>query len=898
MVCAAVLSAGLAISSLPAGALAVHAEENTQVQEVTAETGTAGTDKAGVESAEPQPSAAPEANAEETAPVEAEPAAETAPADQEVAAEPVTETTPVVVEGASATPSTDTASAAETETTADVETATETEQQAAASLPAPDETPADDVVTSAPVATEAPEIEVSADKAADAALSEAAPEETVESEALAENTEVAAEAQTPGEPTALTELATKAEAVAAKEQAGETQENSAADEAATSKDSASEKAAEESVSENNTADMEDSTPAAEAGSTDTEEMASEEDAAENSSDAEEEVSPALALRMLAVSADAAAGALGENVDSSSQGSGETVHINYDGTIHSIGKEDENTKLPEIILYCMNNMLHWPHSTLTITAPDYKQVDAQKVNLSSDLQEQIKILLYAGYPDVDNDSGLFKIVDQEKPLDIDDYNKLLDAPEWIRKKFPDTIGSTIFSYNDFKEQGENYNKLSEFMQKVYKPHDSQTPSESYADIFATPFYKAVQVLLNTNNPLVDYAISNGNPFENFNKSRKSIYQSISNVIWFLMKQNNIPNNNIEALPKGVNENESKTLEEKLYEYSQDKNNAKKILTSQSINTNVTITGESSFKKTVDNLWKTGPLRLNASVNKTFTLNLPNGVFVEGGGTEIKPGTDFFLVTNTEPSTETTITANANVILMDGDLKIYTPASENSTASDNKGFQNMIGALIRKTQLSAAITLLYEPKSTEEPKNPTQGDNNTPSDENPSGPNEETPATPTDPSTPETPPAEDTDPGTPDNTTDNKNTEPTDPVTNNTTESSDPVETNTTPGTDPVVTNNTHSSDPVVTRTTVGSTPTATNTTTAAEPAVISAAAVSAPVVTDTTTATAPQIVSTPVSNGEPIVTGDESQMGLYLTLFAAAAAGLAVWFAGKHKKNFR
>ena len=68
MVCAAVLSAGLAISSLPAGALAVHAEENTQVQEVTAETGTAGTDNTGVESAEPQPSAeqeASEANAAE-----------------------------------------------------------------------------------------------------------------------------------------------------------------------------------------------------------------------------------------------------------------------------------------------------------------------------------------------------------------------------------------------------------------------------------------------------------------------------------------------------------------------------------------------------------------------------------------------------------------------------------------------------------------------------------------------------------------------------------------------------------------------------------------------------------------------------------------------------------------
>ena len=38
-------------------------------------------------------------------------------------------------------------------------------------------------------------------------------------------------------------------------------------------------------------------------------MASEEDAAENSTVAEEETSPALALRMLAVSADSAAGAL-------------------------------------------------------------------------------------------------------------------------------------------------------------------------------------------------------------------------------------------------------------------------------------------------------------------------------------------------------------------------------------------------------------------------------------------------------------------------------------------------------------------------------------------------------------------------------------------------------------
>ena len=502
MVCAAVLSAGLAISSLPAGALAVHAEENTQVQEVTAETGTAGTDNAGVESAEPQPSAAPEASAEETAPVEAEPAAETAPADQEVAAEPaaetapsdqevaaepVTDTAPVVAEEASVTPAADTAPATETETTAEVETATEAEQQAAVSLPAPDETPADDVVASAPVATEAPEIEVSADKAAGAALSEAAPEETVESEALAENTEAAAEAQTPGEPTALTELATKAEAVAAKEQAGETQETAAVDEAATSEDSASEKTAEESVSENNTADMEDSTLAAEAGST--EETVSEEDAAENSTDAEEEASPALALRMLAVSADAAAGTLEKKVDSGSQGSGETVKIDYDEntTLHSVKVNGQ-----DMVVFCMNNDLNWPHDTSTFRAPaNYKQVGT---GLTEEQENQLTKLLYAGYPY--NGFSLFQIVDQSESLNEDDFDKLLVPPAWIRSDFPD-LGETQFTYKNVADGEENATKIKNFVIAAgnYFSNGHTSSGHSYAQITATSFWRAASVIVN-------------------------------------------------------------------------------------------------------------------------------------------------------------------------------------------------------------------------------------------------------------------------------------------------------------------------------------------------------------------------------------------------------------------
>ena len=889
MVCAAVLSAGLAISSLPAGALAVHAEENTQVQEVTAETGTAGTDNAGEESAEPQPSAAPEANAAENAPVEAEPAAKTAPADQEVeaepavetapadqavAAEPVTETAPVVVEGASATPSTDTAFAAETGTTAEVETAAETEQQAAASLPAPDEMPADDVVASAPVATEALEIEVSADKAADAALSEAAPEEGVGSEALAENAEAAAEAQTPGEPTALTELATKAEAVAAKEQAGETQGNSAADEAATSKDSASEKAAEESVSENNTADMEDSTPAAEAGST--EETVSEEDAAENSTDTEEEASPALALRMFAVSADAAAGALEENVDSSSQGSGETVKIRFDEIVHSVKINGQ-----DMVVFCMNSDLHWPHDTPTFQAPaNYKPVDT---GLTDEQENQLTTLLYAGYPY--NGFSLFQIVDQSEPLSEDDFDKLLVPPAWIRSDFPD-LGETQFTYKNVAPNKENANKLDDFLANAYTYYKNGVTASGHThdDIIATTFWRAASVIKNYgyNNALNAYKHVFGNSKDMVTKDQA--YDNTRDAVWYLMKEFGVPKNNNSHVPG------SDTLAEQLYNtaISGNANVLKAAPTSDQIN----VTGDNKFVyDATTKLWKTGTLTLAAPVMHDFALSLPAGITTETGSTVIRTGESFVLMTNVKPADNSTALISADLSWIDGGLKRYTPAN-NEKAPDGKGFQDMIGVLIKSTPVTSSFSLTYE-----EPKKPDEKPSDKPEDNTEGKPDDKPEEKPEqkpednsgsnnkdtnksdasedakDPSTTEKPAAEDNNPGTSDNTTDN-HSEPTDPVTNNT-----------------------HSSDPVVTRTTVTSTPTATNTT-AAEPAVINAAAVSAPVVTDYTTATAPQIVSTPVSNGETIVTGDESQMGLYLALFAAAAAGLAVWFAGKHKKNFR
>lgn len=277
MVCAAVLSAGLAISSLPAGALAVHAEENTQVQEVAAETGTAGTDNASAESAESHPSAAPEP--------------------------------------------------------------------------------------------------------------------------------------------------------------------------------------------------------------------SEANAAENSTDTAEEASPALALRMLAVSADAAAGTLGENVDSGSQGSGETVKIDYDEntTLHGVKVNGQ-----DMVVFCMNNDLHWPHNTPTFQAPaNYKPVDT---GLTDEQENQMTKLLYAGYPY--NGFILFQIEDKSEPLSEDDFDKLLIPPAWIRSDFPD-LGETQFTYKNVAPNKENANKLDDFLANAYTYYKNGVTASRHThdDIIAATFWRAASVIKN-------------------------------------------------------------------------------------------------------------------------------------------------------------------------------------------------------------------------------------------------------------------------------------------------------------------------------------------------------------------------------------------------------------------
>lgn len=79
-----------------------------------------------------------------------------------------------------------------------------------------------------------------------------------------------------------------------------------------------------------------------------------------------------------------------------------IQYDEDTTIHYV-TEDDGTK---IILYCMNNELHWPHVTKTIqTVPEYTETSFEDFftanNITGEAQVELKNelenILYAGYP---------------------------------------------------------------------------------------------------------------------------------------------------------------------------------------------------------------------------------------------------------------------------------------------------------------------------------------------------------------------------------------------------------------------------------------------------------------------------------------------------------------------
>ena len=391
-------------------------------------------------------------------------------------------------------------------------------------------------------------------------------------------------------------------------------------------------------------------------------------------------------------------------ESEEEKNGAGIKIDYDEntTVHMVSDVKEG----KIILYCMNNMLHWPHDTPNFKAPNYKEDNFESylnrwgVSNVQEVVNRLEAIIYAGYDN--NGLNLYEIVNDVAVANENEFNEYLTPPDSLRKDFPDTIGNAVFTYenrnNDtIKEQ------LKNFMSEVYTLSGTTNSGLTKSQIMAMPFYHAVFCLLNFTDPVTAYSSQYGTT--NFVTSEQA-YTATKEAIWNLLFESGIPDNNLEKT------DEPEKLSNELLTQSR----SAQILKEEPQNSKIGISGSEEFTySTADNKWYSGELQVTApeTYHGSYHITADNGVSisVEEGeanqdSAEVMAGQHFRLVTNDDPAKKSvTVAATSdNIKYMVGDLRMYQPVTD-ATASDGKGFQNMVGAVIRTGSVKTKKTLTF-------------------------------------------------------------------------------------------------------------------------------------------------------------------------------------------------
>ena len=409
-----------------------------------------------------------------------------------------------------------------------------------------------------------------------------------------------------------------------------------------------------------------------------------------------------------IKASAARAPLADNVAAANG----TVQIQYDTEkeIHYV--LDPESANGRIILYCMNNQSHWPHTTPSISnVPSYIEgyLTPGKFKSQADYDacmNKLLAILYAGYPY--NGLNMYTIVNSTPGITEDQFNALLNPPSWIRTDFPDSIGDTVFSYSDYPDNAANLGKLSQFVRdeltKYYFTGATTPSGHTSADIRATPFYQAAFAMA--------YAPAyNKTPLKVWDQNHSDAdtvteaeaYNATQYAIWAVLGDYGIEYNSLTSKSGEVTQ---KALAVKLLNYA----SADQVLRAEPDAGNVKITGDGQFAYDPEyGVWKTGTLSVTEGTNYhgTYTLTLPSGVSAhEPDGTpvtKVTAGTKFFLASTDRPtSTDMEITASDTLTWLQ-EYRQYSPHPENYTASDGKNFQHMIGAVIKQKPVSAKLAL---------------------------------------------------------------------------------------------------------------------------------------------------------------------------------------------------
>ena len=377
-----------------------------------------------------------------------------------------------------------------------------------------------------------------------------------------------------------------------------------------------------------------------------------------------------------------------------------IQVDHDKSNDTYFVHDTN-----IVLFCLNNGLAWPSKELGLpTEANYSPMDFKDFLIANGITDSEKInamtnkletIIYAGYPY--NGADLYSNADTVDTITVNQYNKFLVPPSVIRKDFPDEIGNEVFTYNDVMSKNEKYKKLQKFVKKVFDMGDSTTKSGlTVIEIHSLPFYQAIMAT-NYGDPLQVLPAMMG---DSYYLTEYQAYEATSNAIWSLMAENGVPDNS----PV-----QKKPLTNSLLGLS-----GANILKSEPSSSAVSITGDGEFKfDTTDKKWKTGTLTLNAPSNyyAKYTFQLPDGVKTLNGKDFASAGESFQLVSDNEPADNLFVSASADVLWMEGNLKVYHPpegllSKKLDTNGNPERFQNMVGAVINKANVGTSMALSKE------------------------------------------------------------------------------------------------------------------------------------------------------------------------------------------------
>ncbi|MGI6557122.1 MAG: hypothetical protein ACOX1H_07445 [Pseudoramibacter sp.] len=386
-----------------------------------------------------------------------------------------------------------------------------------------------------------------------------------------------------------------------------------------------------------------------------------------------------------------------------------------------------------LIYCMNNQLHWPHTTPGISSvPDYTEgyltaSDFKSTDEYNTFMSRLMTILYAGYPY--NGLGLYQIVKDSTTITEDEFNQLLIVPEDVRSDFKDVLGDTQFTYSDFTNNNtENLNKLSAFLTAVgnYYPSSSnttnlKTPSGlTYQDLTALPFYRAAWCMYYANSSYSPLDVYHNVYAGSYYVTAEQAYQATQRAVWWLMAEYGIANNNLTATSS---EQQAYPLAAVLYQAS---DASGEILRSEPSSSQVSISGDTTLTyDETEKKWVSGELSVIEPDNYhgTYTLSVTgDDVTVEtaNGGTTVKAGEIFRLVSDQEAKGSVTATADSMVWLKS--MQMYSPNETTAT------FQHMVGAVMGTKTVSAQKAFNYSAKqedanSTTDPEDNQDTDSNT-------------------------------------------------------------------------------------------------------------------------------------------------------------------------------